>query len=338
MEMVLIARETVVKFFKKFEVFILPVLKFFLGWFVFSRILDIGHTHSMFETFTDAMSPTMLSWLFAVLFVVMPANLTWVLLIFTITIQFSASIEVAVAVFLFLFMIFLFYGRMAIKESFIILFVVLAFAFNIPYLVPLIVGLYFPATVIIPIVIGVFISMQIPVVFNLMESPMVLDFGEIDIPDLVTELPGVFTEAYSNVMDSVFASHTWVFIAVIFAMVTIVVYLVSRQAIDYAKEIAIGLGSAMMIFGYILLGVATEESVPIGSVILWVIVCAIIAILVRYFDSVLDYQRAESVQFEDDNNYYHVKIVPKVIMTKPKRTVRRIRPGTGTETDTKKID
>ena len=326
MEMVLIARETVVKFFKRFEVFILPVIKFFLGMFVFSRIFAIGHSHSMFDTFNEAMPPTLLIWLLSVLFVVMPANLTWIIIIFTIAIQLSASIEVAIAVFLFLLLIFLFYGRMAVKESYIILFVVLASAFNIPYLVPLIIGLYFPVTAIIPVIIGVFISAQIPTVLNLIEMPTAIDFGDIEIPDLVSELPGLFTDAYSNVMTSVLADTTWILVAGIFTMVIIMVYLVSRQAIDYSKEIAIGLGCAMTIFGFILLAVRTTEAVPIPAMIMWVILCGIVAIIIRLFDSVLDYQRAESVQFEDDNNFYHVKIVPKVIMTKPKRVVRRIRP------------
>ena len=334
MEMVLIARETVVKFFKRFEVFFLPILKFLLGLFVFSRILAIDYAHSMFEPFAEAMSPTMLAWLLALLFVVMPTNLIWILIIFSVSIQLSASVEVAIAVFLFLLFIFLFYGRMAVKESYIILLVVLASSFNIPYLVPLIVGLYFPVTAIIPIVIGVFISAHIPVVFNLVAAPTTsLDLAEMDIPNLVTELPGVFTEAYSNIMLSLTASITWVFVAVIFAMVTIVVYFVSRQAIDYAKEIAIGLGCAMTIFGFVLLSVRTEETVQIAAMIMWTIACGIIAILVRLFDSILDYQRAESVQFEDDNNYYHVRVVPKVIMTKPKRVVRRIRPPSGPEAE-----
>ena len=325
MEMVLIARETVVKFFKRFEVFILPILKFILGYYVFSQILNIGFIHSMFEPFAEAMSPSMLTWLFALLFTVMPTNLSWLLIIISITVQLSASVEVAAAVFVFLLLIFLFYGRMAVKESYIILLTVLAFSFNVPYLVPLLVGLYFPVTAIIPVVIGVFISVQIPVVFSLMGT-IVIDFADMELVDRITELPGVFTEAYSAIISSMFASHSWVFVAVTFAMVVIVVYFVSRQAIDYSKEIAIGLGCIMTIFGFILLSVNTEETVPILSTILWVLLCGIIAIVIRLFDSVLDYQRAESVQFEDDNNYYHVRIVPKVIMTKSKRVVRRIRP------------
>ncbi|MCL2404230.1 MAG: hypothetical protein FWC92_01655 [Defluviitaleaceae bacterium] len=325
MEVVLITRETVVKFFKRFEVFFLPILKFLLGLFIFSRILSIGFAHEIIEPFFDIVSTNMLTLLFAILFTVMPVNLSWLLIIFIITAQISASIELAVAVFLFLFLVFLFYGRMAVKESYIILFVVLAYMFNVPYLAPLIIGLYFPVTAIIPVVIGVFISANIPIVLDSLE-PTAIDFGEMDIPGIITELPTVFTDAYTNFAARFGDSSAWVLEAVVFAMVVIVVYFVSRQAIDWSKEIAIGLGVFVTIMGFILMVVFAEESIPIFSMLMWTILCGIIAILVRLFDSVLDYQRAESVQFEDDNNYYHVRVVPKVIMTKPKRVMRRIRP------------
>ena len=325
MEMVLLTREAVVNFFKRFEVFILPILKFLLGMFVFTMIFNIGHAHESIEFFADS-SPTMLVWLFALMFTVMPTAMSWILIILSITLQVSASIEVAAAVFIFLLMIFLFYGRMAVKESYIILFVVLAFHFNIPYLIPLIVGLYFPVTAIIPVVIGVFIHAQIPAVMNLLAAPTVIDFGDMEMVDRITEMPGVFTDAYTNILTGVTASTAWVFVAVIFVMITLLVYFVSRQAIDYSKEIAIGLGCALLIFGFLLVVMFTDEHVYILQMILWTIVCGVIAVVIRLFDSVLDYQRAESVQFEDDNNYYHVRIVPKVIMTKSKRTVRRIRP------------
>ena len=290
---------------------------------MFTSILNIGHIHEMFEPFTETMSPNMLTLLFAILFTVMPTSLSWILIIVSITIQVSASIEVAVVVFLFLLMIFLFYGRMAVRESYIILFMVLAFHFNIPYLVPLIVGLYFPVTAIVPIVIGVFINWQIPAVMEMLETPMVImDFADMEMVDRITELPGVFTDAYANIMEGVITSPAWVLVAVVFVMITLLVYFVSRQAIDYSKEIAIGLGCALTIFGFILVVVFTEEHVYMMPVILWTVICGVIALLIRLMDSVLDYQRAESVQFEDDNNFYHVRIVPKILASKPQRNTK----------------
>ncbi|MCL2218132.1 MAG: hypothetical protein FWB91_14105, partial [Defluviitaleaceae bacterium] len=155
--------------------------------------------------------------------------------------------------------------------------------------------------------------------------------AETGLPEMLAELPGRFSEVYAALVSSVTGSQTWIFTAVIFVMVIVLVHFVSRQAIDYAKEIAIALGCVMTIFGFIVAVLVTSEQISIGIMIMGTLVCGIIAAIARFFDGVLDYQRAESVQFEDDNNYYHVRIVPKVIMTKSQRVVKRIRPQPETE-------
>jgi len=327
MEQVLLAREVVVKFFKRFEVFILPVLKFFLGLFVFSRINSIGHIHASLETYAEFTTPGLLNLLFALLFTVMPMNMSWMFIILNISLQFSANIELAVAVLVFLLFIFLFYARMAPRESILIIFTIIASHFNVPYIVPILAGLYFPITAIIPITIGVFVYAQIPVLFGLM-TPAVITAPQVDMElmDVIQELPGRFSEVYTALMSSMTVTRDWLFASVVFAMVIILVHFVSRQAIDYAKEIAIALGCIMTIFGFIVMAIVTDGSINIGITIMGTLICGVLAAIVRFFDGILDYQRAESVQFEDDNNYYHVRIVPKVIMTKSQRVVKRIRP------------
>ncbi|MCL2456257.1 MAG: hypothetical protein FWD19_01755, partial [Defluviitaleaceae bacterium] len=147
-----------------------------------------------------------------------------------------------------------------------------------------------------------------------------------DLTEILTELPGAFSEVYETLIGGMASTSSWLFSAIIFAMVIVLVHFVSRQSIDFAKEIAIGLGCVMTIFGYIISVLFASGSVDIGVMIFGTIICGVIAVIVRFFDSVLDYQRAESVQFEDDNNYYHVRVVPKIIMTKAQRSVKRIRP------------
>ena len=323
----MIAREILVKYFKRYEVFILPALKFILGLFVFYQIYSIGHISDAMAPLTDSFSPVMGVLLLAILFTIVPMNLSWALIIISVTVQFSANIEIAIAVFLFLLFIFLFYARMAPKESILILLTIVAFQFNVPYLVPLVVGLYFPITAIIPVVVGVFVNAQIPTLFGLMTpGGAIADMAELDIADMLIELPTAITAIYTPLVTSITSTQNWLHGSVIFAMVIILVHFVSRYPIDYSKEIAILLGCVMNIFGFIVAVLQVGENINIGLVILLTIVCGCLAIVVRFFDSVLDYQRAESVQFEDDNNYYHVKIVPKVIMTKTHRVVKRIRP------------
>ena len=329
MEYVLLTREVIVKFFKRFEAFILPILKFFLGYFIFVSINSIGHMHEAIVPFTEILNPAMVNVLFALLFTVMPMNMGWLLIILSVTAQVSANIEVAVAVFLFMLFVFVFYVRMAPKESILILFTILAFHFDIPYLLPLVVGLYLPVTSIIPITVGVFINAQIPVMFGILApGPLTTNIGDMEIADLLTELPEAFGVVQETLMRTLQGTEGWLFIAVIFAMVILLVHFVSRLAIDYSKEIAIALGCVMNIFGLIIAVMMTDANVNIGRTIVFTILSGLIALLIRLFDSILDYQRAESVQFEDDNNYYHVRIVPKIMMTKSKRVVKRIRPQT----------
>ncbi|MCL2841572.1 MAG: hypothetical protein FWE05_12470 [Defluviitaleaceae bacterium] len=331
MEQVLLAREVIVKFFKRFEVFILPLLKFALGYFVFSRIHSIGHVNALVEPFTAVLSPSLLNILFALLFTIMPMGMSWMLIILTITVQFSANLELAIAIFVFTMFIYLFYARMSPRESILILITILAFHFNIPYIVPIIVGLYFPITAAIPVTLGVFINAQIPIAFGLMSPAAAVSGGDMELTELLTELPGRFSEVYAALMSGLTVTQEWLFTSVIFAMVIVLVHFVSRQAIDYAKEISIALGCVMTIFGFIVAVLVTDDQISIGLMIFGTLICGVIAAIVRFFDGVLDYQRAEAVQFEDDNNYYHVRIVPKVIMTKSQRVVKRIRPQPETE-------
>ena len=324
---ILISREFVVKFFKRYEAFILPLVKFLLALFVFTNILSIGYVHEALEPLMAEFSAFLLGLLFALLFTIMPTNMGWLLIILTLTVQFSANIEVAISIFLFLIFIFLFYARMAQKESILILLTILAFQFNVPYIVPLIVGLYLPITAIIPVTFGIFVNAQIPIVTgHVAPASIAGGIGEMEISDILTELPEAITVVYDTLMRSISGASDWVFIAVVFAMVIVLVHFVSRLAIDYAKDIAIALGCVMNIFGFIVAILTVDGSANIGAVIGFTILCGILAWVVRFFDGVLDYQRAESVVFEDDNNYYHVRIAPKVVMTRTQRVVKRIRP------------
>jgi hypothetical protein len=318
MEQILVARETIVRYFKRYEVFIMPALKFILGVYVFSAIGGIGHGNPEYLQYLDSLPVLPVTWLMGILFVVLPLSISWLLIIVNITLQYTAGLEVAVIVFIVLIFLLLFYARMAAKESILILFTVIAFHFKMQYLLPVLVGLYFPLTGIIPVTVGVFLYSHIPVIETLAVTSSTAGLA-------VTELPQAFMDAYTTVLTSLTSTQTWLFTAFIFAMVIVIVHVVSRLAVDFAKEISILLGAVLMIFGFLVSMLVARETVPIIEVVLGSIMGGALAEVVRFFDSVLDYQRAESVQFEDDNNYYVVRIVPKVIMTKRKRVVRRIR-------------
>ena len=67
-----------------------------------------------------------------------------------------------------------------------------------------------------------------------------------------------------------------------------------------------------------------DAEVSTIGIILGSIVSAGIAGIVEFIMFQMDYSRTETVQFEDDEYYYYVKAVPKVILTKPEKTVKKI--------------
>jgi len=317
METLLIAREGFIRFYKRFEPIIVFVFRFILGMYVFSLIHGIGHARPEFAVYYDALPITLLMGL---AFAILPTTLLYLLMIVDITIQYSAIIEVAAVVFIFLLLVLLLYARMAVKESILIILTLIAFRFEIPFIIPLIAGMYFSMTSVIPISIGVFIHYYLPQIEILVRmTPVTTEFD----PGV---LPATLTDVYTHLINGLSAANDWVFVAVIFAMVIILVHVVSRLSIDFAREIAIGLGCAMTIFCYIMASMVGGANVPLGSVIMFTLLSGLLAWIIRLFDPILDYKRAESVQFEDENNYYYVRVVPKIQLTRSKRVVKRIRP------------
>ncbi len=87
-----------------------------------------------------------------------------------------------------------------------------------------------------------------------------------------------------------------------------------------------------------------NESVALGvhtsykELILGSVLAVLIGLVLELFLFSVDYARCESLQYEDDEYYYYVKAVPKVTITSPEKTVKRINERQATEIiDTNKI-
>ncbi len=325
MEQVLILREEAVKFFKRYEVAILFGLRFLAGVFVFSLIGGIGYSLPQFDFFKGSLIFVMLMGLFTA---VLPVNGVYLLIIANVGIQLSSYYEIAFVVVLALLLILLFYSRLAPKEGILIILTFFGFYFNVPYIVPILSGLYFGLTAIIPVSIGVFLWQFMPIVKGLISAGS----QTTEAFDLM-EAPKTFFEIYSNVTASLTSNTDWIVISFIFAMVILVVYSVSRQSISYSRQVSIALGGLVNIACFVIAILFTnvDKSVDIFSLIIFTILSCAVMVVVTFFEVVLDYRRAERVMFEDDDNYYFVKVVPKVIMTQKRKPAKRIRPEVNTD-------
>ena len=57
----------------------------------------------------------------------------------------------------------------------------------------------------------------------------------------------------------------------------------------------------------------------------------VVGLILELFFFTVDYARSESLQFEDDEYYYYVKAIPKVSVSTPEKTVKRINERQETE-------
>ena len=116
----------------------------------------------------------------------------------------------------------------------------------------------------------------------------------------------------------------WLMLGV-FCVVTVVVYLLRRSSMDRAWQIAISSGSAVMVAG-MLGGIyfLNITSLSVLWVILGTVLSAVISFGIEFFIFAVDYSRTEYTQFEDDEYYYYVKAVPKISVTQPEVTVKKI--------------
>ena len=68
-----------------------------------------------------------------------------------------------------------------------------------------------------------------------------------------------------------------------------------------------------------------------GSLIFGSIGAAVIGVILELFFFSVDYSRSENLQYEDDEYYYYVKAVPKIVVSTPEKTVKRINERQETE-------
>ena len=100
---------------------------------------------------------------------------------------------------------------------------------------------------------------------------------------------------------------------------------------DHAWKIGIIAGAianvVVMAIGSIVLGV----NVSYGSLIIGNVLAAVAGLILELFLFSVDYARSERLQFEDDEYYYYVKAIPKVAVTTPEKTVKKINERQETE-------
>ena len=308
-EALLSMRQNIISEFKKYEYINLPFMKFIL---IFSAI----HMLITATNYTGALSGVIAVMFLALIGTFVSAQ--WILIgsiLLTTLFILPANPIFAILMFILLTILYLAFMRLFPKEGLLTLVTLMAFAINVPLILPIIVALLGGYICIVMMIIGVIVWFMVPELTAVIQTTTL---NKSELVDLATSVSK--TDFNALLMDEKMLS-----VVVVFFIVFSVVYIIRKQSIDYAPYIAIGVGMVVNILGFGLAILFFDDiGMKMGSIILWTVIGGIVAVVVQFFSVALDYQRSEVVQFEDDDNYYYVKVVPKINVKVKHTTVKHV--------------
>ncbi len=109
-----------------------------------------------------------------------------------------------------------------------------------------------------------------------------------------------------------------------FSASCVCVYVIRRLKIRYAWYVASAAGCVLQLIIITAGELIYDAGISVGASFLGVVLAALISAAITFFAFNLDYSAIENTQFEDDDYYYYVRAVPKVLYTEPSRSVKTI--------------
>ncbi|MCL1996218.1 MAG: hypothetical protein FWG63_08435 [Defluviitaleaceae bacterium] len=303
-------RDNVLNFARKYEMILAFGLKFIAGLIIYSTINNIGHYNQAFALIANL--GLLFSIFMGILFAILPLNANYLIMVLFTTIQFTNQLEIAFIVFLGLLTTFLFYGHFGKKENVLIIALIMGFNFNMPFIVPIIAGLYFGLTSIIPLSIGAFIWSYGQMILGFIdygyeEAEEAAALLDIEIDDLLATI----MEIYQSFVTGGDAIQNWLVVTIAMFAPFIFVYIISRLSINYAKELSIILGTVLGVSTFIFASFFVDLGFGIVSILIFAVLGGLLLYLYNFFNVALDYRHAQRVEFQDEEYYYYVKLIPK---------------------------
>ena len=305
MTTLLVAKQYIKHFISKYEVYLKPLLKLILA--LTSLMLingKIGYMHRL-----DSISIVLIA---ALMCSFMPMNFIIVVAaVFTVLHMYALSLECAVVTLVLLLVLFLLYFRFSPKDTIVVLLTPMSFILGIPYVMPLAMGLLGSPASAVSVGCGVIVTFFIR---NIADGSSTLSAMETE--DMASR--------FRYIIDGFISNKGMILTIVAFTATIIIVYLIRRLSVDYAWTIAIIAGALADVMILLVGDLIFDTNVSILGLIIGTIVSGLLAKVIEFFAFHVDYSRTEKVQFEDDEYYYYVKAIPKITVSAPSRTVKKI--------------
>lgn len=303
MTSLLVVKEKIMDFYKNFEVLVKIIAKFILAYFVFYFVnTELGYMESL-----TGMTPTLFLSAICAIVPVSVFVLVFALVVVLHLYKLSAVLSIIALIVFVLF--YLIYLKFAPDQGILIVLYPVLAQFNLHFMIPLIGAMAFNPFAAIPVAFGVIF---VKVLEYLKDAASLGDPG-MDVQGIMT--------SYQYIFDHLLADKEMIAYIVVFTIVIVVVYAISRLSMNYSWYIAIVVGTIINVAGLAVMG-ADVDSISIGMVVVGSLIGGLLAAFIQFMGCTLDYARKEYLQFEDDDYYYYVKAVPKIQVTQAERKVK----------------
>ncbi len=302
-------RENLKLILNRYEAFIIPIGKFLLAFFVLSVINgQMGYMNRLDNAALVLIVALTCSFLPVGAQIFFGA-------IFSLAHMYALSIEVALVGLCIYMLIFILFFRFGPKDSLVVLLTPLLFFLKVPYVMPIAMGLLGGPASAVSVGCGV-------VVYY-------LNYSVANNATTISTMGG--DEAIAKIrliVDSAVVNKEMLIVVVAFAVTTLAVYFLRRLAMEYSWTIAIVSGAMLNLVILMLGDLIYDVNISVIGAILGGIVAIAVGKIIEFFRFCVDYRRTEKVQFEDDEYFYYVTAVPKMMVAAPAKTVKRINSAT----------
>lgn len=312
-------KEKLVRFYGKYEAYVTPLLRFCLGLTAFLLINgNIGYM--------KLISKTSVALILAAVCSVLPVNAMIAIAAMVVLLNlYALSLEVFIVGALIFVFIYFVYFRFSPRYGYNAVLAPVCFKMGIPYIVPVGTGLLGELYSVVSVVCG-------SVIYFFLKGVRENEATLSSVSDAGTSSTSKITIALNQLL----MNKEMFLVIAVFAITTIVVYIIRRLDIDNAWTVAwisgILFETIGLISGYLLLGISGK----VFGVVVGGIVSAAIALVLQFMFFNVDYSRTERLQFEDDEYYYYVKAVPKSVITGSEKKVKHFHKNEEKERMTKK--
>lgn len=298
-------RQSVKEFCSKYDMIITPVVRFIL-------YLIMYMTLNSMTGYSTAFGSTKVAVLMAVISAVTSDGIGLGLGALLLTGQlFSANVEIG-AVFLLLFLVlYCAYIRFFPKTIWIVLFAPVFFLVKLQFLLPILAGMLVGPAAMFSVGIGC-------IIYYFM-------IAAGDYVDALASAGGAeIAASYKFIFEALKGNKELVLTVVVFAVIVLIVAIIYKLSFDYSWYVAIAIGGVFEIILFLVGNVTTGADMSLTSVVIGSLVSVIVAAVVQFWKTVVDYSKVEKTQFEDDEYYYYVKAVPKFLDRKKPQNLRTV--------------